>query len=446
MMLFYRTRLLLLATCLSSLTLPGFSQVGTEQSEDDGFEQIMLFTRVLETVREKYVDPEKVTYEKLINSALSGMLADLDPHSEFMQPRVFKQLQQNTHSTYQGIGVTVSTKNEQLSVVTVREDGPAAKAGLLPGDLILKVNDTLTDDVGLSTGVNLLRGKPGEELKLTVRRPATGELVEMSIVREVIQHSSVKDIMMLDPRFAGDNKIGYARVLQFSGPTVEELADGLDKLEQDGMEAFILDLRNNPGGLLRSAIDMCGEFVDAGKVVLTTEGKPGSGEIKSHRTSASSKRRKREYPLAILINHSSASASEVVSGALQDLKRCIVVGSTSFGKGSVQTILPVEGSTSKLRLTTAKYYTPSHITIHENGVEPNIRVTLDPNEERALMAWFNRERLSPEERREAEKFVDPQILRAADALKGILVYANREAAAKKVLVENVDEEGQAKPE
>ncbi|MDF1751778.1 MAG: S41 family peptidase [Verrucomicrobiales bacterium] len=411
----------------AALSLSPFCQAQQAGANDDGYEEIKLFTRVLETIREQYVDPEKASYEKLINSALEGMLADLDPHCQFMQPRVFEQLKENTDSTYQGIGITVSSKNERLTVITVREDGPAARAGLLPGDHILKVNDNLTDDVGLSEAINMLRGKPGEKLKLTVRRPATGELLEMEMVREVIVQSSVKDIMMLDPGYSGGHKIGYARILQFSAPTAKELADGLDELEKQGMEAFILDLRNNPGGLLRSAIDVCGEFVKAGTVVLTTEGKPGSpSPPKIYRTSAKSKRRDRDYPVVALLNHSSASASEVVAGALQDLKRCIVVGTTSFGKGSVQTILPIEGSNGKaIRLTTAKYYTPNHITIHENGVEPTIRVTLDPAEEKALMNWFRRDEMSPESRKRAEKFVDPQVERAADALKGVLVYSTR---------------------
>ncbi len=429
-------RLYLLAALLLGLSVwqsDSYAQqpAAEELAADDGYEEIKLFTYVLETIREQYVDPEKATYEKLINSALKGMLADLDPHCQFMQPQVFEKLKQSTDSTYEGIGVTVSSKNEKLTVITVREDGPAGRAGVLPGDHILKVNDSLTEDVGLTEAVEMLRGKPGESLKLTVRRP-TGELLELEMVREVIQQSSVKDIMLLDERYAGDRKIGYARVLQFSAPTTEELANGLDKLEQEGMEAMILDLRNNPGGLLNTAIDMCGLFVDPGDVVLTTEGKPGSGRpSKTYRTSKKKQRRPREYPLIILLNHSSASASEVVAGALQDLQRCIVLGTTSFGKGSVQTILPIENSGGKaIRLTTAKYYTPNHVTIHEKGVEPNIRVGLQPAEEKALMRWFNRENLSPEARKQAERFTDPQVARAADTLKGILIYADRAEPAK----------------
>jgi len=340
-----------------------------------------------------------------------------------MQPKVLQQLKQNTDSTYEGIGVTISTKNDSLSIVTAREDGPAAKAGILPGDQILKINGRLMEDIGIMEAVNMLRGKPGEKLKLTVRRPASKQLLEFEIKREVIRQSSVKDIKIIDPRLTAPYRMGYARILQFSEPTAKELADGLDKLEKEGMDAFILDMRNNPGGLLGSAIDVCGEFVKAGTVVLTTEGKPGSGEIKVYRTSAEKKRRNRDYPLAILVNHASASGAEVVSGALQDLKRCIVVGETTFGKGSVQSIIPI-GEGKALRMTTAKYYTPSHRTIHENGVIPNIVATLTPKQEAELMRWFNRENLSPEIKKEAEKFRDPQLIRAVDAMKGALVYSN----------------------
>jgi carboxyl-terminal processing protease len=393
-----------------------------EPGEDSGFKEMELFTEVLETIRQGYVDSDKVTYEKLINSALEGMLASLDPHSQFMQPKVFDQLKRHTDSTYEGIGVTISTKNDALTIVTAREDGPAARAGVLPGDQILKINNRLTEQIGMAEAVDMLRGKPGESLTLTIRRPATQKLHEFTMKREVIKQSSVEDASILDPRLTAPYRMGYARILQFSEPTAQELADALDKLEQEGMDAFVLDMRNNPGGLLGSAIDVCGEFVKAGTVVLTTEGKPGSGEIKVYRTSAESKRRERDYPLAILVNHSSASGAEVVSGALQDLKRCIVVGETTFGKGSVQSILPI-GEGKAIRMTTAKYYTPSHRTIHENGVIPNIVATLTPVQEQQLAQWFSRDTLSPEERKQIETFVDPQLVRAVDAMKGALVYA-----------------------
>ncbi|MDF1741028.1 MAG: S41 family peptidase [Verrucomicrobiales bacterium] len=398
------------------------AQVDSDEA-DLGFKEIELFTEVLETIRQGYVDEDKVSYERLINSALAGMLADLDPHCQFMQPKVFDQLKRHTDSTYDGIGVTISTKNDSLTIVTAREDGPAARAGVLPGDHIMKINDKLTEDVGISEAVNMLKGKPGEAIKLTIRRPATQKLHEYEMKREVIKQSSVKDVRILNPELTKPYRMGYARILQFSEPTATELADALDKLEQEGMDAFVLDMRNNPGGLLNSAIDVCGEFVKAGTVVLTTEGKPGSGQIKVFRTSAKNKRRERDYPLAVLLNHSSASGAEVVGGALQDLKRCIVVGETSFGKGSVQSILPI-GDGKAIRMTTAKYYTPSsHRTIHENGVIPNIVATLTPAQEQDLIRWFSRDTMSPAQRKEAEKFRDPQVVRAIDAMKGALVYS-----------------------
>ncbi|MBL9153496.1 MAG: PDZ domain-containing protein [Verrucomicrobiales bacterium] len=397
-----------------------------DDEDAEAFEQIALFTRVLEIVRQNYVDPEKVTYERLINSALAGMLAELDPHCQFMQPKVFEQLQQDTGSTYEGVGITISTRGDLLSIVSVREDGPAARAGVLPGDQILKINNLLTEDIGLSEAVALLKGKPGEKLKLTLRRPSTKALIDVEMTREVIKQSTLKDVTLLDEKLTAPYKIGYARLLQFSDPSADELADALDELEKQGMQAFVFDLRNNPGGLLNVAIDIIGEFVPAGSLVLTTEGKPGSGEVRPYRTLANRKRREREYPVAILMNYASASGSEVVAGALQDMQRAIVVGETSFGKGSVQSIMPLDGTDGKaIRLTTAKYYTPSHRTIHENGVIPNIVASLTPKEEEQLVRWFNRETLTPEDRKKIDGFQDLQLIRAVDAMKGALVYTNR---------------------
>ncbi|MEZ5430322.1 MAG: S41 family peptidase [Verrucomicrobiales bacterium] len=361
---------------------------------DDGYAQIELFTRVLEMVRQGYVDPSKTTYESLINSALEGMLRDLDPHCQFLTPKVYEQLQRDTSSIYEGVGITISPKNETLTIVTVREDGPAARAGVLPGDEILKINGILTKDVGLTEAVNLLRGKPGEKLKLTLNRSATKQLLELEMVREVLKQNSLVDIHLLDSKLSEPYKIGYARLLQFNEPSAGELSRALNDLEQKGMEAFVLDLRNNPGGLLDTAIDIIGEFVPAGTVVLTTEGRPGSGEVRPYRIRADHKQRDREYPVVILINGSSASGSEVVAGALQDLKRAIIVGETSFGKGSVQSVMPLPGTNGKaLRMTTAKYYTPSHRTIHENGVIPNISAPLTPVEEGQMNRWFQRDSL-----------------------------------------------------
>lgn len=392
--------------------------------EETGFEQIELFTDVMELIRQNYVDAEKTTYEALVNSALEGMLANLDPHCQFMHPKVFEQLKSETGGTYQGVGISIANRNDVLTIITVREDGPAARAGVLPLDQIIKINQFLTEDIGITEAINHLKGKPGEDLTLTLRRPATQELLEVEMTREVIKQNTVVDAMMLSANYTGPHKIGYARILQFSEPTAEELAQALDELEQQNMEAFVLDLRNNPGGLLSSAVDVCGEFVDAGTTIVTTEGRPGVGEDKPYITMAKRKGRDRDYPVAILVNHSSASGSEVVAGALQDMKRAIIVGETSFGKGSVQSIIPLEGNRA-IRMTTAKYYTPSHRTIHENGVVPNIVSSLTPDEEADLNRWFRRKSLNADSRRKIKNFEDRQLVRAVDSMKAALVYAPR---------------------
>ncbi|MEZ5299446.1 MAG: S41 family peptidase [Verrucomicrobiales bacterium] len=397
----------------------------TPVEEDDGYDEIRVLTRAIETIRRSYVDEKKISYKDLVDAALDGMLRSLDPHCQYMHRRVYDQMKEDQGGTYDGVGITIAPKDDTLTVIAVREDGPAARAGLLSGDQILKIGDILTDKVGLAEAGQLLRGKPGEPLNLTIRRPATKEVLEVEMVREVIKESSIKDAMMLPERYAGGQKIGYARLLQFNAPSAGELADALDRLEDEGMEAFVLDLRNNPGGLLNTAIDICGEFVPGGTTIVTTEGRVDSQNPPPYRTNER-KRRERTYPLAILVDHSSASASEVVSGALQDLKRAIIVGETTFGKGSVQTILPMEDG-SAMRLTTAKYYTPSKKTIHEKGIRPNIVATLTPDEAKDLARWRNRENMEPKERAKLERdFRDRQLERAADALKAVLVYQGLE--------------------
>ena len=400
---------------------------GASQFEkESGYEQIKLFTRVLEIVRQNYADSDKVNYDSLIGDALEGMLAGLDPHSQFMQRPIFEQLKRSTDNTYDGVGITIAIKSDTLAIVAVREDGPAARAGVLPGDQILRIGDIATDKVGLTEAIFLLKGKPGKALTLTLRRPATKELIEIEMIREVIQRDTVKDAQLLPKSIAGRHKIGYIRLLQFSTRTADELGEQLNHLEDQGMEAFVLDMRNNPGGLLNSAIDVCSEFLPPKTLVLTTEGRPEVADVTTFYTDKRSDE-VRSYPIAILVNYASASGAEVVAGALQDLNRAIVVGSTTFGKGSVQSVMPV-GSGTAIRLTTAKYYTPSKRTIHENGVIPNIVVSLTPSEEKRLMQeWRDHAReddVAGEDQNDAKPFQDRQLARAVDAIKGALVYSD----------------------
>jgi carboxyl-terminal processing protease len=390
---------------------------------DDGYPHIERLARAIEIIRQTYVDVDKVSYERLINSALQGMLGDLDPHCQYIHPQVFEQFQREQSNTYDGVGISIAIKSGDLTIVSVREDGPAATAGVLPGDIVIKIGDDLAEDLGLTEVVMRLEGAPGEPLALTLRRPATKEVLEVTMVRQVIQLDTVKDAMLLPAEIAGDGlKIGYLRLVQFNEPTAAELEDALDALEAQGMEALVFDLRNNPGGLLNSAIEVLGLFLPPDTLVLTTEGRAEGGTRATYRT-PERQRRPREYPVSVLVNHASASAAEVVSGALQDLKRAVVVGETTFGKGSVQSIIPAGGEDgAALRLTTAKYFTPSHRTIHEHGVTPNIIATLTPAEEKALFTWWRDNSLNDAKAKDLAGLGDRQLQRAADVLKGLAAY------------------------
>jgi carboxyl-terminal processing protease len=257
---------------------------------------------------------------------------------------------------------------------------------------------------------------------LTILRPGTKEIKDFEMVRETIKVWSVKDAKLLAQELTGQMKIGYARITQFNAPTAEELAKKLDDLEKKGMQALVLDLRFNPGGLLSSAVDVAGMFLPPATVVATTEGRVPSQSRKY--TANPALRRRANYPVAVLINNGSASGSEIVAGALKDTNRAILVGETTFGKGSVQSIMQLPDG-SALRLTTAKYYTPGHQVIHEHGVAPTILAPMSLEQERALIIQ-RREDLPDEQRtKDLANFRDTQLDRAVDALKGVLVYAQR---------------------
>lgn len=396
---------------------------------DDGYAEIETLTRVLETVRQNYVDPGKVSYPKLMAAALRGMLAELDPHSQFMSPEVFQQMKESGEATYDGVGFTIAPEPGGLAIVSVREDGPAARAGILPGDRIVKLGDTFTGKLGYLECIQLLRGDPGETLTLTITRPATRETREVSMVRGVMRQETVRDALLLDGTLTSGTKIGYARLVQFNAPSARELADALDRLEDQGMTAFVLDLRNNPGGLLTAAVEILGEFLPPNTAVVTTEGRPGAENPPALRTPAR-QRRARAYPVMVLVNHNSASASELVAGALQDLGRAVIVGTTTFGKGSVQSIIPGDRGTA-IRLTTARYFTPSHKMIHGLGITPNLIAPLTPDEEKQVFEAFRDRTLSQPDPTSLAKPGDRQLERAITALNGILAYKSLPAPLKK---------------
>ena len=393
-------------------------------AEDNGYSQIAIFAKALELLRQDYVDGSKTSYHDLVTAAMKGMLSSLDPHSQFMDPNDFRDMQDDTRSRFNGLGIEVSMKNGLPTVVTAMEDTPAARAGILSGDQILRINGISTERMDLQDAINVLRGPSGAKVSLTLLRPSTKEIKEYTLQRAEIKIQSVKGDRLLAPELTGPFRIGYVRLIQFNEPTADELSRALDKLQKQGMQALILDLRNNPGGLLNSAVDVCGQFLPPNTKVVSTQGRVASQQH-DYSTSAASKQRP-NFPMVLLVNEGSASGAEIVAGALKDLHRAVLIGETTFGKGSVQNVLQLPDG-SAVRFTTAKYYTPSRQVIQGNGVTPNIRVGLTAEQERALNALRNTGNVKPEEETSIIKTKDPQMLRAIDALKGVMIYAQQSA-------------------
>src|SRR5213595_3623017 len=406
------------------LALRLFTAHAAENDPDSGYAQIAVFAKAIQLLRQDYVDGNKTSYHDLVYAAMKGMLASLDPHSQFMEPDDFRDMQDDTRSRFNGLGIEVSSKNGVLTVVTPMEDTPAAKAGILAGDQILKINGTPTEKLELQQAVNLLRGKPEQKATLTILRPSSKEVKDYVLERAEVKVQSVKNAHLIDKELTGAFKVGYVRVVQFNEPTAEELSKALDELQKQGMQALVLDLRNNPGGLLNSAVDVCALFLPPNTKVVSTQGRVASQQH-DYSTSGAKKERP-SFPMVVLINEGSASGAEIVAGALKDLRRAVLVGETTFGKGSVQNVMQLPDG-SAVRFTTAKYYTPSKQVIQGNGVAPNIRVAMTAEQERSLFTLRNTGNMKPEDDKSIIKARDPQMLRAIDALKGVMIYAQENA-------------------
>jgi carboxyl-terminal processing protease len=420
-----RSVVLSLLVCLLLFVCLGVrfhSARAANEDDDNGYSQIAIFAKALQVIRQDYVDGSKTGYHDLITAAMKGMLSSLDPHSQFMDPDDFRDMQDDTRSRFNGLGIEVSIKNGSPTVISAMEDTPAAKAGILSGDQILKINGSSTEKMELQDAVNVLRGPPGRKVALTLLRPSTKEIREYALERAEIKVESVKAARLLDPELTGPFKIAYIRLIQFNEPTADELGKALDDLQKQGMQALILDLRNNPGGLLNSAVDVCAQFLPPSTKVVSTQGRVASQE-RDYATSGAPRERP-NFPMALLVNEGSASGAEIVAGALKDLHRAILVGETTFGKGSVQNVLQLPDG-SALRITTAKYYTPSKQVINGNGVTPNIRVPMTAEQERALFSLRSAENAKAAEDKNVIKAKDPQALRAIDALKGVMIYAQQ---------------------
>jgi carboxyl-terminal processing protease len=393
---------------------------------------LQLFADVLEKVRHEYVDGKDLTYQQLVYASLKGMVKKLDPHSEFLDSSSYQRLQDDTEGQFGGLGLVVAMKDGYVTVVTPMEDTPGFRAGILSGDRIIKVSGKSVDKLALDDVVKQLRGDPDTKVTLTIQRPSSGASMDFTLQRAVIQMAMVKDIHGKKEFPLDDSKIGYVRITQFGDQTSEELEAGLQKLKEQGMQALVIDLRWNPGGLLDEAVLVCQKFLPRGQLVVSTEGRTtvekyfakGDGdELKG-------------MPIVVLVNLGSASAAEIVTGCLQDLHRGIVIGEKTFGKGSVQTIFPLDDG-SALKLTVAKYYTPSHKVIHEHGITPDILVPMTDAEEAALILQRSPggvESLPENKQAEVNAVHDTQLERAEDVLKGLLIYSslNPEAKPEKV--------------
>ena len=399
------------------------------------YESLEMFTDVLSIVKKSYVDD--VDTKKLIYGAINGMLASLDPHSSFMPPETYKEMKIETKGTFGGLGIEISIKDGMLTVISPIEDTPAYKAGIKAGDQIIKIDDKFTKDLSIMEAVKRMRGQKGTKVTLTIMREGFEKPKEFPLVRDIIQVKSVKFKHL-------DKGYGYIRIAQFQEKTDEDLVKALKTLKEENggsLQGLVLDLRNDPGGLLEQAVRVSEHFVDEGKLIVYTEGREKDSKMKFVSRKGD---KEPHYPIVALINSGSASASEIVAGALQDHHRAVIMGTQSFGKGSVQTIIPLSDN-SGLRLTTARYFTPSGRSIQAKGITPDIvveKVELAASEkkdamhirEKDLENHFESEDKSVPEGQKSEKSEkseklppyktdeqikgDYQVLRALDLLKG----------------------------
>lgn len=356
-----------IASLLLMLGLAAYDRNPVDSAQaynDNKYDQIRLFTEALSNVQKYYV--EEPDTRELVRGAIQGMLNSLDPHSSFMDPDMYKEMQIDTQGEFQGIGITIGIRDKVLTVIAPIDDTPAFRAGILAGDKIIMIEDQSTKDMTLMEAVKLMRGPKGTDVTISILREGETESLKFTITRDVIPLLSVKikDV---------DSDVGYVRISQFQKKTSTEFEEALKKIREekgDSFKGLVVDLRNNPGGLLISAIEVADRFIASGPIV-TTKGRLKNQDLAYN---AKSKGTEPEYPMVVLVNGGSASASEIVAGALQDYKKAILIGTTTFGKGSVQTIYRL-GDGSGMRVTTARYFTPNGRSIQATGIEPDIIVT-----------------------------------------------------------------------
>lgn len=401
-----------------------YSQEAALTERDDAYAKIALYTKVMEQIRAHYVDVDKVSYSNLVYNSLRGMLTSLDPHSAFLDETGYNELKEDTTGEFGGIGIVVGVRDGFLTVIAPMEETPAFRAGLLAGDRITEIDGKPIEIVEQSAAVKYLRGPPGTKVTLKINRPARQESRTVTITREEIKVPSVKDTRIIE------DGVGYIRITSFSEPTADALQKALESLQTNNLKALVLDLRNNPGGLLDSAREVAEKFLPRQAVVVSTHGRnPDDAKTLKARGST----HLTNFPMAVLINSGSASAAEIVAGALQDHKRAVLLGEKSFGKGSVQTVVQMDSGTA-VRLTTSRYHTPANRIIHEKGIEPDIVVPMAPEVWRKIMAKRAQPagiELPPED--ETDESLGPgslplrdiQLERAVDVLRGIMTFTQQ---------------------
>jgi carboxyl-terminal processing protease len=375
---------------------------------------VKYFREVLQLVKENYVEEPKANYDELTRAALKGMLGELDPHSEFLSKEDFATTEEELGNQFGGVGIQVEQRDGKVVVISPIAGTPAEQAGVRRGDQLVKVDGKPLESPTLDKTVRLIRGEPDTEVTVTMFRPSANREIDFKLQRKRIKLQSVRHERLLR------DGIGYVQVTQFSERTGEEFEKAVATLEKQGMRALVLDLRNNPGGLLDAAVEVCEAFFAKNELVVYTQGRSPDSREEHH---AGGGHAPRTYPIAVLVNGGTASAAEIVAGALKDTRRAVIVGEKTFGKGSVQSVLELRDGEG-LRLTTARYYTPGGLTIHEKGILPHVEIEMSADDESKVRLQQSRPDLTApaefSDRFGFQPIEDIQLLAAEELLVGVL--------------------------
>lgn len=416
---------ILKAAILISITIGIMSVVsvaisqGERAKQDELYRNVDLFSDSFAIIQNDYV--EEIESKELIYGALKGMLSSLDAHSQFMDPDTYNELKVDTTGEFGGLGIEITIRDKLLTVVTPIEGTPAWQVGIKAGDRIVKINGELTRDITLMEAVKKMRGKPNTKINLTVLREEEDRLLDFEIIRQIIKIKDIKDARIME------DGIGYIRLVEFRQNTPRDFKAAIRKLKEQGMDALILDLRNNPGGLLDVAVKVTENFLEKDKLIVSTRGRKDDQNMEFF---SFNKKATLDLPLVILVNRGSASGSEIVAAALQDYQRAIIVGTTTFGKGSVQTVIPLTDG-SAIRLTTSKYFSPKDRVIHGKGVTPDIIVqkgkielATDKESDKDIFQELEEKEVKDKSREQIpeEYKTDNQLMCAMDVLKAIKIY------------------------